>query len=349
MVSSRRGGLAVDGARWGTTGAALLVVAASSVIGLTLGTGRAGADSFPAPGTFSSLVPAGVTTATVTVVGGHGGRGGAGTLVGPAGGVGGSVTATIPVAACTTLTVNVGGNGGNGTTANVGGTAGSNGGAVGGTSTRRSREAVAAARPRSLTRRVTGSSSLVAEAAVGGSPVVVLAVRERRRPVSRSRPAPACAAPTVRRAFLPVPASLARKSPEVQGVPAPPERAAARVRPARRAEPAGAPRAGDLAVVGAVGVTSGGGGAGGDQHHSSRCWGRRGFGVCDQRRDRHNVCGLRTRRWLRIDHLQRNRRILRTRSTRRESPLHWVRSRAVRLGSSRRPSNTIDKRPFMTT
>ena len=82
------------------------------------------------PGTFQEPVPAGVTTALVTVAGGNGGIAGAPDHLLAHGGL---VTATIPVVACTTLTINVGGTGGNGSTGTAG-TGGSNGGASGGLS-----------------------------------------------------------------------------------------------------------------------------------------------------------------------------------------------------------------------
>lgn len=109
-----------------------------------IGTAVPSSESFVAPGTFSSFVPAGVTTATVTVVGAHGGAGG--TLgsdvplwgAGGDGGAGAQVEATIPVEPCTALTVRVGGNGADSGDVMIGpdlpvpGAGGSNGGGAGG-------------------------------------------------------------------------------------------------------------------------------------------------------------------------------------------------------------------------
>ena len=108
---------------------------------------------FTAPGEHSFVVPAGVTTLLVQVIGGAGGNGGKACVCqngGPAGVVGApgaQVTATLPVTAGQTLYVEVGSNGGNGANdlninnscyvneRDAGGVGGLNGGGAGGTST----------------------------------------------------------------------------------------------------------------------------------------------------------------------------------------------------------------------
>ena len=87
--------------------------------------------SFTAPGTYTFVVPTGVSSLMVTAVGGAGGSGAAGTQ---AGGLGATVTATVPVSGGEPLFVGVGGPGGAGPFQGAG-AAGIGGGGAGGTAT----------------------------------------------------------------------------------------------------------------------------------------------------------------------------------------------------------------------
>jgi hypothetical protein len=113
-------------ARWAAMGVGTATAAVIAILGTAaspVAASGSGAEKFP-PGTYSVMVPPGVTAATVIAEGGlgHSGLG----LAHP--GSGGRVSATIPVVACTRLTVNVGSRGGS-QSARSGG---SNGGGTGG-------------------------------------------------------------------------------------------------------------------------------------------------------------------------------------------------------------------------
>lgn len=112
--------------------AAISVIAAGGLVGLTPGASQASSQTFNADGSYA--VPAGITSVHVVVTGAGGGTGrddGTDTL-NSVGGVGGIATATITVTPGATLSVLVGGRGGDSLTPGTAGTGGTNGGAAGG-------------------------------------------------------------------------------------------------------------------------------------------------------------------------------------------------------------------------